>query len=75
MAARMLDVKQAVKILTIKRHIKVSDLADALEMTPQSLSNWMYRSDSPKVNTADRVLEHLDCRLAIVDNKTNKILF
>lgn len=70
-----LDVKKAVKILTIEKGIKIRDLAERLDMTPQALSNWLTRSDSPKVSKAEEVLEHLGCRLAIVDKKTDKIRF
>ena len=71
----MLDVKKIVKELTVTNKIRINDLAKSLDMTPQSLSNWLYRPDSPKVNTTERILAEFGCRLAIVDDDTNEILF
>lgn len=71
----MLDVKKAIKHLALDRGVKIGQLADTLGLTPQSFSNWLYRPDSPKINKAEAVLEKLGCRLAIVDNETNEVLF
>ncbi len=71
----MLDAKRAVKILTIDRKVKINDLAEELEMTPHSFSNWLYRPDSPKINTVERILSHFGCHLAIVDDESGEILF
>lgn len=71
----MLDVKKAIKHLSIDRGVKVNQLAENLEITPQSLSNWLYRPDSPRVNKSEEVLAELGCHLAIVDNESGEILF
>lgn len=71
----MLDVKKAIKHLILDRGIKVSDLADTLGIKPQALSNWLYRSDIPKVSTADEILAELGCHLAIVDDESGEVLF
>lgn len=71
----MLDAKKAIKHLTIDRGIKVNELATRLNMRPQALSNWLYRPDTPKINTVDEILAEFGCHLAIVDDETGEILF
>lgn len=71
----MLDVKQAIKHLSIDRHIKVGELAKRLGMSQQALSNWLCRSEVPKINKAEEVLSVFGCHLAIVDDETGEILF
>lgn len=71
----MLDVKKAIKHLTIDRGIKINELAHRIGIKPQGLSSWLYRPDSPKINTTEQILKELGCHLAIVDDETNEILF
>lgn len=71
----MLDVKRAVKILTLDKGVKINDLADRIGIRPHALSNWLYRPDSPKINTTEQILAELGCHLAIVDNESGEILF
>lgn len=71
----MLDVKKAVKMLAIERGVKTGQLAKALGMKQQTLSSWLYRPDTPKVNTAEEILSQFGCHLAIVDDETGEVLF
>lgn len=71
----MIDVKKAVKIIALDRGVKVGKLAERLGMKQQALSDWLYRSDIPKVDTAEKILNALGCHLAIVDDESGKILF
>lgn len=71
----MLDAKKAIKHLMLDQNIKPKEMANLLGIKPQAFSNWLYRSDTPKINTADEVLSLLGCHLAIVDNETGEVLF
>ena len=71
----MIDVKKAVKIIALDRGVKVGKLAERLGMKQQALSDWLYRSDTPKVDTAEKILNALGCHLAIVDDESGKVLF
>lgn len=71
----MVDVKKAVKHIALDRGIKVGKLAQRLDMKQQALSDWLYRSDVPRIDTAERILNELGCHLAIVDDETGEILF
>lgn len=71
----MLDAKKAIKHLIIDRGVKVNQLADALGLTAQSFSNWLYRPDSPRINKTESILKELGCHLAIVDDESGEILF
>lgn len=71
----MLDAKKAIKHLMLDRNIKPKEMANLLGIKPQAFSNWLYRSDIPKINTADEVLSLLGCHLAIVDDETGEVLF
>lgn len=71
----MLDVKKAIKHLMLDRGVKVGAMADALDMKAQAFSNWLYRPDIPKINTAEEILSVLGCHLAIVDDESGEILF
>lgn len=71
----MLDAKKAIKHLILDKDVKVNELAETLGMKSQSFSNWLYRPDSPRIATAEKVLKEFGCHLAIVDDETNEILF
>lgn len=71
----MIDVKKAVKHIALDKGIKVGKLAERLDMKQQALSDWLYRSDTPRIDTAERILNELGCHLAIVDDESGKILF
>lgn len=71
----MLDVKKAVKFIIVDRGTKVGKLAERLGMKQQALSDWLYRSDVPRLDTAEKILNELGCHLAIVDDETGEILF
>lgn len=68
----MLDAKKAIKHIMLEEGIKVNELADRLDMNPQILSNWLYRSDSPKVSKLEEILGALGYHLEIVkDSKSD----
>ena len=71
----MLDVKKSVKLIALSKGIKVGKLAEQLGMKQQALSDWLYRSDVPRLDTAEKILNELGCHLAIVDDETGDILF
>lgn len=71
----MIDVKKAIKHLIIDRGEKVGKLASRLDMKQQALSDWLYRSDIPRMDTAEKILNELGCHLAIVDDESGEILF
>ena len=71
----MLDVKKSVKLIALDRGIKVGKLAERLGMKQQALSDWLYRSDIPRLDTAEKILNELGCHLAIVDDESGEILF
>lgn len=71
----MLDVKKAIKHLSIEHGLKINEMADLLGISAHSFSNWLYRPDSPKINKTESVLKLFGCHLAIVDDETNEILF
>lgn len=71
----MLDVKKGVKLIALNRGMKVGKLAERLGMKQQALSDWLYRSDIPRIDTAEKILNELGCHLAIVDDESGEILF
>ena len=71
----MLDVKKAIKILLIDRGIKINELAKRIGISPQGLSNWLYRTDSPRIDKTEQMLKQFGCHLAIVDDESGEILF
>lgn len=71
----MLDAKKAIKHLLIEHNVKINELAKTLGLTAHSFSNWLYRPDSPKINTVENILSQFGCHLAIVDDESGEILF
>lgn len=71
----MLDAKKAIKHLMLDQGLKAGDMARLLDMKQQAFSNWLCRPDVPRINTAEEILSHLGCHLAIVDDESGEILF
>lgn len=71
----MLDVRKAVKHLMIDKHLKAKEMAERIGVSPRGYSNWLYKSDSPRLDTIENILAELGCHLAIVDDESGKILF
>ncbi len=71
----MLDIRKAVKHLMIDRNLKAKEMAERIGVSSRGYSNWLYKSDSPRLNTVESILAELGCHLAIVDDESGKILF
>lgn len=71
----MLEIRKAVRHLMIDRNVKAKDMAERVGITSRGFSNWLYKSDSPRLNTVESILAELGCHLAIVDDETGEILF
>lgn len=71
----MLDVKKCVKHLMVDRGVRAGALAKQLDMKQQAVSDWLYRPDIPRIDTAEKILQGLGCHLAIVDDESGEILF
>lgn len=71
----MLDVRKAIKHLMIDRNLKAKEMAERVGISPRGYSNWLYKSDSPRLNTVESILAEFGCHLAIVDDESGEILF
>lgn len=71
----MLDVRKAIKHLMIERGLKAKQMSERLEMTSRAFSNWLYKTDDPRLSTIEKMLAELGCHLAIVDDETGETLF
>lgn len=71
----MLDVRKAVKHLMLDKELKAKQLSDSIGMNTRAFSNWLYKSDTPRLDTIENILSGLGCHLAIVDDETGEILF
>lgn len=43
-----MELKNTLKYLLRQRNVKISELARATKVPPQTISNWIYSSSSPK---------------------------
>lgn len=71
----MLDVRKAIKHLMLDRNLKAKQMAELMDMNVRAYSNWLYKTDDPRLGTVEGILKQLGCHLAIVDDETGEILF
>ena len=59
------------KQVMLERNISVKELAKKLEVTPQSLSNTLYR-DNMTVEKAEKIADALGCDVNLIMRDTGK---
>lgn len=62
---------KAIKHLMVEKNISVKELATMLEITPQSMSNKLYR-DSFSYAEVVRIADLLNCEVKIIMRDTGK---
>ncbi|WP_455544054.1 helix-turn-helix domain-containing protein [Intestinibacter sp.] len=67
-----MSATKLIKQIMIERNISVKDLAEKLDIKPQSMSNKFHR-DSFSFNEVVKILDILDCDITIVTRDTEKI--
>lgn len=67
-----MDAKKVINQLLLERHMTISQLAEKLDMQPQSLRNKLYRGNYSLKDYAV-ILDILDCDLQVVTRDTRKV--
>lgn len=67
-----MDASKIIKQIMIEKNLTVKDLAEKLEMQPQSLSNKLHRN-SFSLNSFIKIIDVLDCDIQIVTRENHKI--
>lgn len=67
-----MDSKKVIKQLMLERNINIEQLAEALNLSPQSLRNKLNRG-SYSLNDFLEILDILNCDLQVVTRDTKKI--
>ena len=67
-----MDASKIIKQIMIEKKLTVKDLAEKLEMQPQSLSNKLHRN-SFSLNSFIKIIDVLDCDIQIVTRENHKI--
>lgn len=62
---------KTIKQLMIERNISVKELADAIGIIPQSMSNKLYR-DNFSAEEVVKIAKLLDCKIIAETNDTKK---
>ncbi|MDY4822370.1 MAG: helix-turn-helix transcriptional regulator [Candidatus Onthovivens sp.] len=66
-----MSATKLIKQIMIERNMTVKDLAEKLEIKPQSMSNKFHR-DSFSFNEVVKIADILDCDIKIVTRDTGK---
>ena len=64
--------KNKIKSIAADKGIKMSTLADGLGMTPAVFAVKLCRGIT-KIKDMEKILDLMDCDLAVVDRKTKKV--
>lgn len=64
-------VSKIIKQIMIERNISVKELADELEILPQSMSNKLYR-DNFSFEEVQKIANILECDICIITRDTGK---
>lgn len=67
-----MDAAKVVRQLLLERDMQVMELAEQMELQPQSLRNKLNRN-AFSVNAFEKMLDLLDCHLEVVTNDTGKV--
>ena len=62
---------QIIQVVMLEKNIKISDLAEKINMKPQPLSNKLYR-DTMSYSDVEKIADALGCDVKIVDRETGK---
>lgn len=66
-----MSASKIIKQLLIERNISVKDLARNLGITPQSMSNKLYR-DNFSFSEVNKIADLLNCDVKLITRDTNK---
>jgi len=66
-----MSASKIIKQLLLEREMSVKDLADKLEVLPQSMSNKFYR-DSFSFSEIVKIADILNCDVKVVTRDSNK---
>lgn len=69
-----MGVSKAIKQLMQERNMKVKDLAEAMGLSAQNMSNKLYR-DSFSYNEVVKIADILNCDIKIITRDTGKEFF
>ncbi len=69
-----MGVSKAIKQLMQERNMKVKELADAMGLSAQNMSNKLYR-DSFSYNEVAKIADILNCDVKIITRDTGKEFF
>lgn len=67
-----MDAAKVVRQLLLERDMQIMELAEQMELQPQSLRNKLNRN-AFSVNAFEKMLGLLDCHLEVVTNDTEKV--
>ena len=67
-----MDAKKVINQLLLERHMTLNQLAEKLDMQPQSLRNKLNRGNYSLKDYA-AILDILDCDLQVITRDTQKI--
>ena len=66
-----MSASKQIKQAMLEKNIKISDLAEMINMKPQPLSNKLYR-DTMSYSDVEKIADALGCDVRIVDRETGK---
>ena len=66
-----MSASKQIKQAMLEKNIKISDLAEKINMKPQPLSNKLYR-DTMSYSDVEKIADALGCDVKIVDRETWK---
>ena len=66
-----MSASKQIKQEMLEKNIKISDLAEKINMKPQPLSNKLYR-DTMSYSDVEKIANTLGCDVKIVDRETGK---
>lgn len=69
-----MGVSKAIKQLMQERNMKVKELADAMGLSAQNMSNKLYR-DNFSYNEVAKIADILNCDVKIITRDTGKEFF
>ena len=68
-----MDIKTLIKQIMVRKHIKISNLAQICEANPRTLSNLLASKNSMRLDKLEQIADALDCDIVLQDKNTGEI--
>ena len=67
-----MNISKKIKMVSVDKGMPIQELAHRVGMRPTSFSVKLSRGIT-KIDDAEKILNELDCDLAVIDRKTKKV--